>query len=327
MDQVLVTGASGMVGACLCRRLVQEGLSVRALVRSAVDHPSMSGIPLEKVAGDILDQDSLQAAARGCRGIFHVAGFISYRRRDRKKLFEVHLAGTRNVLEAGVRQGVQRMVLTSSTAAVGVSDGTESLDERAPFKACYQSNPYMASKRQGEDLALKFSGMEVVAVNPSTIFGAGDVKGNTGQVFQRLQAGRLRWVPPGGTALVSVEDCVAGHWAAWLRGRPGERYILSMGNYSYRELFTAMAVAMGSKPPTCGVPRWLYPPLSWVMALHDQIGEPLGISQHVVGLGFCNRFFSAQRARLELDWKPRQTLSEILQEAVAFYYQTGLLEK
>jgi len=327
MDQVLVTGASGMLGANLCRRLVQKGLSVRALARTPLQHPSLSGLSIEEISGDILDRHSLEAATRGCQGIFHAAGFISYRNLDRKKMLDIHSTGTRNVLEVGSRQGVQRTVLTSSTATVGVSTSDEPLDEQAPFLASYQRNPYMASKRQGEDFALNFPDMEVVSVNPSTIFGAGDVKGNTGHLFQRLQAGRLRWIPPGGTAMVSVEDCVDGHWAAWTRGKPRQRYILSTANYSYRELFTEIAAAMDVQPPRHCLPSWLFPPLQVVMALHDRLGEPLGISQHIVSIGFRNRFFSAQRARQELNWKPRQTLAKTLQQAVHFYRQTGLLKQ
>jgi dihydroflavonol-4-reductase len=314
---VFLTGASGMLGANLCRLLVERGHSVRVWTRSPLRHPLLEGLAIEEARGDLLDEAALRAAMPGCTHVFHVAGLVSYRDRDRDELHRVNVLGTRSVLSAAVAAGVQRVVHTSSTAAVGISPwGGPPLDEEAHFLPAYQHIPYMASKREAEDIALVEDRVEVVVVNPATIYGGGDVKLNTGTVFQQIAAGRLRFCPPGGTGVVSVRDCARGHLLAMQRGVPRRRYILVSGNYSFVELFGRIARCLGVRPPRFVLPRILYP-------LAYSAASLLGVPRHVVRIGFSQRYFSAARAARELGWQPTQGLDEMLEEAAAFYRQQG----
>ncbi|MDP6443052.1 MAG: NAD-dependent epimerase/dehydratase family protein [Pirellulaceae bacterium] len=321
-----MSGASGMVGANLCLRLLAEGIAVRALVRRPLDHPLLADADVESAVGDISQRDTLRSATRGCQVVFHVAGMISYRDRDRRQLFEINAAAPRRIVEAAAAAGVERVVLTSSTAAVGICrPGEQPLDEAAEFRRGYQANPYMASKRAGEDDVLTFPDADVVAVNPATILGGGDIKANTGVVFQRLAAGKLNWIPPGGTALVSVSDVVAGHLLAWRNGAAGRRYILATANHSFAEMFGEIARQLGVAGPRRRLPSWLYSPAYAALRVNDACGGPLGVSRHVLTIAFRNRYFAADRARRELAWQPRQDLPAMVGEAIDFYRQHGLL--
>lgn len=324
--KVLVTGASGMLGASLCRRLRERGVEVRAFTRQPLRHPLLEGLGIEEAAGHLLDVEALRRALEGCDGAYHVAGLVSYRECDRAELYRVNVQGTETVLRAAVAAGVRRMVITSSTAAVGIPrPGEAPLNEDASFRREFQGVPYMATKRAAEELALCFPGVEVVVVNPSTIYGTGDVKMNTGVVFQRIAAGKLRFVPPGGTGVVSVGDCVEGHLLAMTHGQPGRRYILSRSNHTYLEVFGSIARCLGVMPPQRVVPALVGSVAYAVAALVDRLPGERSLSRHVVKIGFSKRYFDASRARSELGWQPKQDLEEMCAEAADFYRGQRLL--
>ncbi len=326
---ILVTGAGGMLGANLCCRLVQQGETVRTFTRQSLTHPLLAGLELDERCGDLLDTDALSAAMSGCSYVFHAAGRVSYRLAEKEGLFRDNVAATRSVLQAAAATGVRRVIYTSSTAAVGLEglDGLP-LTEDSPFDSRCQRIPYMASKHAAEQLALKSRGVEVVVVNPATIFGAGDMKFNSGKIFQHVQTGRMRYCPPGGCGVISVQDCVDGHIAAWRLGQPGRRYILCAGNYLFRELFACIGSQLGVRAPNLALPLGAF----WIVyvgcGILELLGPPLGMNsfpRHGVLIAFRKRFFEAERARRELGWKPRQTIDVMFSEAIAFYQEHGLL--
>ncbi len=325
----LLTGVSGMLGANLCRMLVQQGHQVNALVRRPpLTHPLLNDLALQVFQGDITDQESVLHAARDCDGLFHVAGFISYLPRDRTECFRINVTGTKTVLTAASLAGIPRAIVTSSTAAIGIPLDGRPLDEQSAFDRRFVANPYMESKRQAELMALACKEIEVVAVNPSTILGAGDVKMNTGVMFRQLQQERLSWLPPGGLGLVSVGDCVQGHWAAWQKGEPGQRYILSAHNCPLAEVFASIAKTLGVRCPDRVLPGAIFPAAYASAWLHDMTLGRLGIGQFsrfMVEIGFRNRFFDSSRAQRELAWRPAVSLAQMISDAADFYQEHGLL--
>jgi dihydroflavonol-4-reductase len=310
MNPVLVTGASGMLGAGLCRHLVEDGEEVVALVRRPLTHPLLSGLAIRQMIGDLLDRESLRKAMEGCDGVYHAAGAISYRDADRGHLYRTNLEGTLNVLRAAADSSIRRVVFTSSTAAVGIPDDDQApLHEGSAFHPRYERVPYMASKRAAEEAALQQSDVEVVAVNPATIYGEGDVYFNTGALFRQIARKKLGWIPPGGTSVVSLQDCVDGHLLAMEKGTPGQRYILSSHHPSYRELMGSMAKALGVEAPSRTMPRSLEPFAWFAGALHDHCVpaslQHRSFSRHVVTIGFRKRFFDSTRARKDWGGLPR----------------------
>ena len=265
-----------------------------------------------------------------CTQVYHVAGAISFFARDSRRMHAVNVVGTENVLRAASRSSIERVVCTSSTAAVGYGNpGDEPLGEDAPFFPRFCRMPYMATKREAEDFALRFRDVEVVLVNPSTIFGAGDVNMNTGMIFRKLKRGRIAFYPPGGNASVSVRDCVTGHLLAMRQGRPGQRYVLSTSNDTYKTIFHCLARCLGVDPPRFRCPRMAYPFAYGAACLGELAtawtGRP-SVSGHFVTIAFGQRYFSAAKARRELGWEPVQDLDAMMAEAVGFYEAHGMLE-
>jgi dihydroflavonol-4-reductase len=318
---VLVTGASGMLGAHLARRLVEAGHRVRILLRSP-RHPLLEDLPLFELAGDLERPADVARAVAGCRVVFHVAGLVSYHAADADALHRSNVLATRNVVEAALAAGVERLVHTSSTAAVGWSESADRvLDEAGIGEEELRQIPYAWSKRLGEDEVLGgvARGLHAVIVNPATIYGAGDVKRNTGGALLALQRGRLRLVPPGGQSVVSVQDAVSGHLLALERGAPGRRYILAAENVSYRKFFERAARVLRVPPPRRTLPPGTEGALRVVARMAERAWPAGPLSRGSCLILYRHRFHDASRARRELGWRPEVTLEEAVADAVAFY--------
>jgi dihydroflavonol-4-reductase len=319
-DAVLVTGASGMLGAHLARRLAEEGAEVRLLLRRD-RHPLLEGLSFRELRGDLERPEDVASAIAGCRYVFHVAGLVSYRRADAEALHRSNVLATKNVVKAALRAGVARLVHTSSTAAVGWSRRPDLVLDEAGMEddAELRGVPYAWSKKLGEEevAAGVREGLDAVVVNPATIYGSGDVKGNTTGALRALQAGRLRLVPPGGQSIVSVRDTVAGHLLALRRGESGRRYILAAENVSYEEFFRRAARSIGVSPPKRVLPPSTERLLSGAARAAELLWPAGPLSRASCLLLYRHRFHDASRARGELQWRPEVSLEEAVADAVS----------
>ncbi|MGO9350967.1 MAG: NAD-dependent epimerase/dehydratase family protein [Mycobacterium sp.] len=220
------------------------GISVRVLRRPTSSLAGQDSLVCETCIGDVLDSvDTLAAAMAGCTWVFHTAAISDYwRHRGRKRLYRTNVEGTRNVLAAALRAGVERFVLTSSLAALGVPAPGQALTEADHFNLRPRRFPYGYSKHLAEYELHRAvaAGLPAVAVNPSVVIGPRDVNRISSAMFVQAARGRLRIAAPGGTNFVAVSDVVQGHIAAAERGRVGERYILAGENLSFRDAFTTV---------------------------------------------------------------------------------------
>lgn len=227
MARVFVTGGSGFVGGALVDALRERGDEVIALARSDEAAAKVSARGAAVVRGDVLDEDALAAGMDGCELAFHVAGVNSHCPPDPEELMEVNVEGTANAVRAAARSGVGRLVFTSSAASVGEAPGTVGRED-SPHRGSYLS-AYDRSKHEGEQLAFAVgerTGVEVVAVNPSSVQGPGRSSGN-GKIAIDYVNGKLPVFVDTHVSVVDIADCVEGHLRAAEHGRPGQRYVLN----------------------------------------------------------------------------------------------------
>lgn len=252
----LVTGASGFVGTNLVRRLVERGEALRVLLRESSDTRGIAGLPVERVYGDVRDPRAVREAARGCRRVFHTAALVETGQRARRRLREINVGGTIRVAQACLREGVERLVHTSTVATIGEGSRSRPATEETPARPRRFALPYADTKREAEEklLDLHRAGLPVVIVNPTYIFGAWDRTPHSGEYIRLAARGLLRVSPRGGINVVDVEDVVAGHLRAMEVGRPGERYILGGENLSYQDLFRALADVVHRRPAVLRLP-------------------------------------------------------------------------
>ena len=227
MARVFVTGASGFIGGALTTRLLERGDQVVGLARSDAAAEKVAARGAEVARGDLLDEESIAAGMAGCEAAYHVAGLNSHCPPDPDMLLRVNVGGAEAAVRAAARAGIGRMVYTSSAASLGEPAGTVGT-EVSTHRGSYLS-VYDRSKHEGEQAvfaAAAEAGLEVVAVNPSSVQGPPRTGGNGGIIIAYLN-GRLPAFVDTQVSLVDVQDCVEGHLLAAERGASGQRYVLN----------------------------------------------------------------------------------------------------
>src|SRR3954453_19474290 len=228
VGKTLVTGGSGFLGSHVVRALAARGDDVRLLVRRGSELDHLADLEFERVSGDVMDRRAVARAMKDTQRVFHIAGTTSMLSRHREKVFDLNVKGTRIVLEESLAADVERVVFTSSVAAIGPAKPRSTADETQPFRAAPLGIAYVNSKHEAGGGALRRAahGLPVVIVNPSFVLGPDDPKGTSMELVRRFLLGRIPAYVDGGLNIVDVRDVAQGHLLADERGETGERYIL-----------------------------------------------------------------------------------------------------
>lgn len=314
--KALVTGATGFLGAHLVDALVARGHAVVGLARTPARVKPREGVTA--VAGDILDPDSLAAAAEGCEAVFHCAGVVSRDPDDGDLLWRTHVVGTRNVALAAKAAGARRLVHASTSGTVAVSDDATQVgreDDPTPY-ALIGRFPYYRAKLYAEQEALRASGgsLEVVSVNPSLLLGPGDEFGSsTGDVKNFLER-RIPAVPAGGVAYVDARDAAEAMALAFERATPGRRYLVNASNCTLREFFARLERVTGVKAPTLRLPpsRALARFGAQLMEAGARFaGTKAPVDAASVEMAQLYWYCDSGRATRELGWTPRDPVATL----------------
>ena len=175
--KTLITGSNGFVGSALARSLVEKGEEVRVTVRQGSNTRNIDDLKVEKVYADIRDAGAIRKALEGCQGLYHTAGLYKTWLKDERELYQVNVEGTRTVLSEAQRAGIEKVVFTSSIAALGITEDGKPSDESVAFNLWDTKLPYELSKYEGEKVAWEFSkrGLPLVVVRPSLVLGERDI--------------------------------------------------------------------------------------------------------------------------------------------------------
>ncbi len=227
------------------------------LVRSESAAGRMRLLDVEPMLGDITDRHLLADGMAGCRVVFHVAGLNAMCLHDPSALDRVNVDGTRAVVGAATAAGVERVVYTSSAAAIGEAPGTvgtESTPHRGWYLTAYERSKHLAEIAAFEEGESK--GLDVVAVNPSSVQGPGRTEG-TARILLSYLRGRLRFGVDTRMSLVFIDDVVEAHLGAERAGRPGERYLVSGWTATVAEVVSLLAATADVEHRVRYVPPWL----------------------------------------------------------------------
>jgi dihydroflavonol-4-reductase len=261
---ILITGATGLLGAYLLAGLSHKGEKVRAIKRAGSDlsiakkiysYYGSSTIPFEEavewVEGDILDCYSLSEAMEGVEKVYHSAALVSFNAKDRGLLMKVNGDGTANVMNAAMDACIKKVCHVSSVAALGKAENSDIITENNWWKNSPGNSFYGISKYTGEREAWRAmeEGLDVVIVNPSIILGAGNWDKGSASLFSAAYKG-MHFYTSGITGFVDASD-VAECMIKLMDGPfKNERYILSSGNLPFRDLFNAIHDEFGRKRPS-----------------------------------------------------------------------------
>jgi dihydroflavonol-4-reductase len=323
--KVFVTGGTGFVGANVVRSLLKRGYQVKALVRGTSDRANLQGLDVELVTGDLNDPD-LGPKLRGCQALFHVAAHYSLLQRERDRLFEINVLGTRNILQAAREAGVGRVVYTSSVAAIGVPTDGSIADETyqsAPDRliGAYKQSKYWAEQEANQAIAL---GQDIVIVSPSSPIGPFDIKPTpTGDLVLRFLQGRMPAYVDTGLNFVDVRDVAQGHILALEKGVGGDRYILGNANLSLKAVLNLLGEITGRKPPKYQLPLWLPLGVAWVdEKILGSLGKTPSVPIDGVRMSQQKMFYNPSKA-VETLGLPQTEVALALTDAVDWFNRNG----
>jgi dihydroflavonol-4-reductase len=324
--KIVVTGASGHVGANLVRSLVADKQDVTALVRK--DRRAVEDLAINVAEGDILDPESLIHAFRGADIVYHLAAYISIANHESKQLTDINVVGTRNVVEASIKCGIKKLVYTSSIEALLYPSRGEEIDESGKPQPDLPTTPYGQSKARAEVEVYKGieQGLDAVVCIPTAVIGPYDYKpSHFGKMFIDFANRKLPALVGGGFDLVDVRDLVDGLQAACQKGRCGERYLLSGSYLQTRQIIEILAEHTGIRPPSMTVPFWLahfgalFTPLYYRLSKKQPRFTTMALKMLQDG-----RPVISDKAKKELGYSPRHPQQGI-HAAVDWFKEAGVI--
>lgn len=327
LGAILVTGATGFAGGQLVRRLRKLGHRVRALVRPGSDAQALVDQGVEVVRGDLTRAADVERAAEGVCKIFHMAAVYRTARHPDAYYYEVNVGGTRNVLEAAWRQGVERVVHCSTVGVHGDVRQVPSTED-SPLNP---GDVYQRTKLEGERAAREAfaAGLPGTVVRPAAIYGPGDLR--LLKLFRTIRNGSFRMFGSGETCyhLVYIDDLIDGLLLCSERPEAlGQVFILAGPRYlRLDEMVRIVADAVGVPPPGGHLPMW---PLVMAAATCEAVCRPLRLEPplHRRRADFFrkNRAFSCEKARSLLGYEPRIGPREGARRTASWYFENGYLE-
>jgi dihydroflavonol-4-reductase len=331
MKTVAVTGAAGFIGSAVVRKLLAKGRRVRALVEPNTPTTSIDelGAQIEKVPADICDLSSMRRALEGCDTLYHLAAIYKTWTPRPDLIYRVNIEGTTNVLLAAQEAKLQKVVYTSSIAAIGLREDGAPSDETTEFNLFDIANEYILTKHLSEKIALRFAeaGLPLVVVNPGFPFGERDLAPTpTGKIIISLLQGKTPGYTLGGFCAIDVDDVAEGHLLAEEKGRVGERYILANHNISWKDFLALVASVGGVRAPMIPVPTkvasWVASSWEWY-ADHISHQEPTATQKSVL-YSTRQAYFDNSKARRELGI-PVTPLRSSIERAVHFFHTNQMI--
>jgi dihydroflavonol-4-reductase len=325
-DLVLVTGASGFVGSAVARALCARGQSVRVVLRENSPRTNLEGLACEIVNGDMRDADAMHNAMQDVRYAFHVAADYRLWARNPEEIVVNNREGTRAVMEAALRAGVERIVYTSSVAALKPVPGGAA-DETSRHTSESAIGAYKRSKVVAERLVeamISEQGLPAIIVAPSTPIGPRDIKPTpTGRIIVEAANGQMPAFVDTGLNLAHVDDVAEGHILALEKGKIGQAYILGGEDVTLREMLDVIAPLAGRKPPRIRVPRApLFPLAVAAEALARVTGKEPFLTADALRMAKYRMFFSSEKAKRELGYAARPYKSAI-EDALSWFRAAG----
>lgn len=327
-DTVLITGASGFVGAAVARKALRRGFKVKVLMRPTAARANIAGLDVQVAHGDMRDLRSMAEALQGVRYLFHVAADYRLWARDPLEITRNNLEGAKATMRAALEAGVERVVYTSSVAALKPGNGA-AVDEMSRHSEESAVGVYKKSKLLAEREVERMISQEelpAVIVAPSTPIGPRDIKPTpTGRIIVEAARGAMPAFVDTGLNLVHVDDVAEGHFLALERGKIGENYILGGEDVSLAALLADIARLAGRKPPRIKLPRAPLFPLAFAAeGIARVTGKEPFLTADALRMSRYLMYFSSAKAKRELGYTARP-YGEGLKDAHAWFAANGYL--
>lgn len=306
MKRAFVTGGDGLLGSHLVRQLLGHGIAVRVLTLPGAESPTLDGLDIERVAGDLTDPTtSLVDALSGCDYVFHCAAITAlWEKPDR--IWQVNLESTRRLLDACLVEPVQRFVFVGSASSFAPGTIDSPGDEAGGFPELHRGLPYMESKHEATRLVQRYAaerGLDAVIVAPTFMLGEHDWRPSSGELVRQFVRWSLPMVPSGGRSFAYAPDVAAAMIAALDHGTKGEVYLLGGANLTYLDFFTRVARLAGVSPPRGTVPAAALQGAGVLGSMVGRLtGNRKGFNRTLARLSVAGAYYSSAKAADELGY-------------------------
>jgi dihydroflavonol-4-reductase len=325
----LVAGGTGFVGSNLALRLVERGWKVTIMERPESSRELLEEGPFEFIQADVLDLESLKRAMQGVDVVFNAAGVVDYWRQGEERMMLVNVDGARNLFEAALSVGMERLVHISSTAAMGIHPN-KVIDETYNFNVKPADFIYGYSKYLAEQEAYTYiqRGLPIVIVNPTTVIGPRDIrKVSSGVVVEIVNHCGPPLIPPGGINVVPICDAAQGAIEAALKGVSGQRYILGGENMTLEQMYQTIMDVVGCGKQLKVMPRWMVTiTAAMTDILQPQTPGPVPLTGSRLRLEAQNFYCDASKARTAFDM-PNTPLRVTIGRTYEWYQEMGEFEQ
>ncbi len=325
--KVLVTGADGLLGSHLVRELLAKGYAVRAFVHPSSDSPTLTGLAIEIVQGDILTDGEIAKALEGCTYLIHCAA-ITDLQADPKLMWSVNFDGAKKALEACCENKIKRLVYVGSSSIFQYGDADNPGDETAGFPAFYKGMDYMESKHRATQLVMDYAnekGLDAVIGCPTFLIGSLDWRPSSGVMIRDFIKREMPISSRGGRNFSHVRDVARALVSALEKGRSGQAYILGGENISYMDFMTRVMKAAGKKPP-----RWQLPNALVLIAgaagsaFQKLTGKPARLDLVMARFGCEKTYYTSAKAEAELGMT-HTPVDSAIQESIESLKEYGQL--
>ena len=328
--KILVTGATGFIGRILVRALVREGYDVAALVRRT---SKVKELPkkIRLIEGDLNDLPSLKKAVEGRNVVVHLAAYFEFYPKDVDILYQVNVEGTRNLLTACIGSTVKRFIYCSTTETTGTVANPPATEE-TELQPMYE---YGKSKIQAENAVREISakaGFEYVILRLVGVVGPGEFYLGF-ETIKAIANREISMIPGDGQnhiMYIHVDDVVKAFLIALKsKSAKNETFIICPDEpLTYEEVFNVVAEILGVEPPTRKVPVSFAKMGVGVIGFFKHRGKRTFL-WHMKSVDAMNseRWYSNEKAKRMLGWKPTMTMEETFRSAIEWYKSEGHLKK
>jgi dihydroflavonol-4-reductase len=316
---IFVTGGSGFIGSNLILELVRNNYTVSALMREGSSHPLLEAVPYKKMQGDLFSHDVLDIAIKDCDVVIHCAAVVSFDEKNWRETYHVNVTGSENILKAALKHQ-KKVVFVSTASTCGAPQQHPQIMDETTQYSFKEKNPYTHSKHIAEKHLQQYvkKGLDAIIVNPSTVYGKGDINGTGAALYTLMEKYPIFVAPPGGCSVIAVQDVVAGIIAALTKGKKGEKYILTAENISYYHLFMMLRKTIRkSTMPLMKVPKFVESPCAKILQLLKMQSNI--ITPSVLSYLFNYRYLDNSKAKRVLGWKPQMAIEQAIEEGYTFY--------
>lgn len=323
-----VTGASGFIGVNLVKKLLRGDNQIRVLLHT--NHSTLDGLDIELIHGDITKPQTLEAFCNDLDVVFHLAGFISIGGDSLKKLYQINVEGTQNLVNASKKAGVKKFIHFSSINVFEMEPTDTVLDEKRKL-ATKSKVPYKYTKAIAEKWVIEQQNkdFDVIVLNPTAVIGPYDYKPSLlGELFIKVCEGKLPALIPGGYNWVDVRDVCDGAVSAMTKGRGGQQYILSGNWKSVVDFVKMICTEYGVEMKKPVLPFWVAQlglPFIWLFSKISG-STPLYTVESIKILKFGSKKISNAKASVELGYRSRP-LTESVRDTLEWLNEHKMIKK